>query len=345
MSSLRSKMKMFVSPIAALVMIVSGLAVVAAAPANANGARTLTIHYQRTNADYAGWNLWTWGDLVTKDQANFTGDDAFGKVAVLDVTELGTTVGFLFRSTDDWATAVKDLAPGAPGEGGDRSVTLNPFGNTEVWLKQGDATAYDYNPDGRAIRIHYKRTNADYAGWNVWAWNDIDKTGYTDDMRKFTGMDSFGAIATFPVTANGAGIGFLFRSTDDWATAVKDEVAGNGDRAANLNPTGALTEIWMIQGDATAYTANPDVIVKTDQTFRPFTKKSVKVFKKVTFPMLTTDGTKVKWKSLNPAICVVAGRNYVIGVKPGRCNLEANAPGTAGLNPLVGYKRYIMVKA
>lgn len=341
MSSLRSKMKMIVSPIAALVMIVSGLAVVAAAPANANGARTLTIHYNRTNADYAGWNLWTWNDVVTSGQGNFTSEDAFGKVAVLDVTEAGTTVGFLFRSTDDWATAVKDEVNG----NGDRSVTLNPYGNTEIWMLQGDATAYDYNPKGRAIRIHYKRTNADYTGWNLWTWNDVDSTGYADGMRKFTGQDAFGAIATFPVKSDGAGIGFLFRSTDDWATAVKDEVAGNGDRAANLNAEGALTEIWMIQGDATAYTTNPDVIVKTDQTFRPFVKKGVKVLKKVTFPMLTTDGTKVKWKSLTPAICVVAGRNYVIGVKPGRCNLEANAPGTAGLNPLVGYKRYIMVKA
>ena len=335
MSSLRSKMKMFVSPIAAFAMVVSGLAVFAAAPASA-ATRTLTIHYHRTNADYAGWNLWTWNDVVTPDGKNFTGDDTFGKVAVMDVKADGTTVGFLFRSTDNWDTAVKD--------GGDRSVALNPFGNTEVWFLEGDATVYDYNPLGRAIRIHYKRTAGDYTGWNVWTWGDIDGAGYTSDMRLFTGKDDFGAIATFPVKSAGAGIGFLFRSTDDWATAVKDEAAGNGDRAANL--TGAtLTEIWMLQGDATVYTTNPDVIVKTDQTIRPFVKKGVKVFKKVTFPMLTTDGTKVKWKSLNPAICVVAGRNYIIGVRPGVCKVEATAPGTAGLNPLSGFFRTITVKA
>ncbi len=340
MSSLRSKMKMFVSPIAALAMIVSGLAVATAVPANA-ATRTLTIHYNRTASDYTGWNLWTWNDVATAGQANFTGEDAFGKVAVIDVTADGATVGFLFRSTEDWGTAVKDEAAGV----GDRSVTLNPFGNTEIWMLQGDATAYDYNPKGRAVRIHYKRTAGDYTGWNLWTWNDVDGTGYADGMRHFTGADSFGAIATFPVTADGSGIGFLFRSTEDWGTAVKDEAAGVGDRQANLNPTGNLTEIWMLQGDATAYTSNPDVIVKTDQTIRPFVKKGVKVFKKVTFPMLTTDGTKVKWKSLNPAICVVAGRNYIIGVRPGVCNLEANAPGTAGLNPLVGYKRTITVRA
>ncbi len=336
MSSLRSKMKMFVSPIAALAMIVSGLAVATAVPANA-ATRTLTIHYNRTAGDYAGWNLWTWNDVVQPDGKQFTGEDDFGKVAVMDVKADGTTVGFLFRSTEDWGTAVKDEVAG----NGDRSVTLNPFGNTEVWLLQGDATAYDYNPKGRAIRIHYKRTADDYAGWNLWTWGDVVQP----DGKNFTGKDAFGAIATFAVKSDGAGIGFLFRSTDDWATAVKDEVAGNGDRAATLNPSGNLTEIWMLQGDATAYTVNPDIIVKTDQTIRPFVKKGVKVFKKVTFPMLTTDGTKVKWKSLNPAICVVAGRNYVIGVRPGVCNLEANAPGTAGLNPLVGFKRTITVKA
>ena len=137
--------------------------------------RSLTIHYHRTAGDYAGWNLWTWNDVVTPDGKNFTGDDTFGKVAVMDVKADGTTVGFLFRSTDNWDTAVKD--------GGDRSVALNPFGNTEVWFLEGDATVYDYNPLGRAIRIHYKRTAGDYAGWNLWTWNDIDGTGYTSDMR------------------------------------------------------------------------------------------------------------------------------------------------------------------
>jgi len=333
---------MFVSPIAALAMVVSGLAVFAAAPASA-GTRTLTIHYNRTAADYTGWNLWTWGDVVAPDGKAFTGEDAFGKVVVMDVKADGTSVGFLFRSTEDWATAEKDLAPGAGGGGGDRSVTLNPFGNTEIWMLQGDATAYDYNPKGRAIRIHYKRTADDYAGWNLWTWADIDGTGYTSDMRLFTGKDAFGAIATFPVKADGAGIGFLFRSTDDWATAVKDEANGNGDRSATL-VDGPLTEIWMLQGDATAYTTDPSIVVKTNQTIRKFVKKMVKAGKYVTFPMLTTDGTKVKWTSLTPAKCKVLGRNRIVGVKAGVCKLTATAPGAATLNPLAAFPYSITVK-
>lgn len=335
MSTLRSKMKMFVSPVAALAMVVSGLAVFAAAPASA-ATRTLTIHYNRTAADYAGWNLWTWGDVATAGQANLTGEDAFGKIAVIDVTEAGTTAGFLFRSTDNWDTAVKDEANGT----GDRSVTLNPFGNTEIWMLQGDATAYDYNPKGRAIRIHYKRTADDYAGWNLWTWGDVLSGG---GQANFTGKDAFGAIATIPVKADGAGIGFLFRSTEDWNTAVKDEAGGSGDRAANL-VEGALTEIWMLQGDATAYTADPSIITKTDQTIRKFNKPGVKVGKWVTLPMLTTDGTKVKWKSLTPGKCKVIGRNRIMGVGAGVCKLTATAPGAATLNPLLAFPHTMKVK-
>ncbi|MEN9710749.1 MAG: hypothetical protein RL441_741 [Actinomycetota bacterium] len=334
MSTLRSKMKMFVSPVAALAMVVSGLAVFAAAPASA-ATRTLTIHYNRTAGDYTGWNLWTWNDVTTAGQAYFTADDAFGKVAVLDVKADGVSAGFLFRSTEDWGTAVKDEANG----NGDRLVTLNPFGNTEVWLLQGDATAYDYNPQGRAIRIHYKRTADDYAGWNLWTWADTLNNG----QAYFTGKDAFGAIATIPVKADGAGVGFLFRSTEDWGTAVKDEANGNGDRAATL-VDGPLTEIWMLQGDATAYTTDPSIVVKTNQTIRSFTKKTVKAGKWVTFPMLTTDGTKVKWKSLTPGKCKVVGRNRIVGVKAGVCKLTATAPGAATLNPMAAFPYSITVK-
>ena len=228
MSTLRSKMKMFVSPVAALAMVVSGFAAFAAAPANAAG-RTLTIHYHRTAGDYTGWNLWTWNDVTTAGQAYFTADDAFGKVAVLDVK------------------------------------------------------------------------------------------------------------------ADGVSAGFLFRSTEDWGTAVKDEANGNGDRNATL-VDGPLTEIWMLQGDATAYTSDPSIIVKTDQTIRSFTKKTVKAGKWVTFPMLTTDGTKVKWKSLTPGKCKVVGRNRIVGVSAGLCKLTATAPGAATLNPMAAFPYSITVK-
>lgn len=342
---MRSKMKMFVSPIAALAMIVSGLAVATAVPANAAGA-TLTVHYHRTDGDYTGWDMWHWGDVTTSDQANFSGEDAFGKIATFEIKAPSASVGIIFRK-GGWD--VRDGAVGAGGDGnGDRSITLNPTGDTEVWFIQGDKTAYTSEP--RTVRIHYKRTNADYTGWNIWNWGDVlNATSDESGGVLADGTDEYGAVFNFRVKSDGTGIGFLFRDTQDWGTAQKDLApgagGGGGDRAANLAAGKVVTEIWMMQGDATAYSENPALIVKTDQTIRPFVKKSVKVLKKVTFPMLTTDGTKVKWKSLNPAICVVAGRNYVIGVRPGVCNLEASAPGSRSLNALVSFKKSITVKA
>jgi hypothetical protein len=328
MSSLRNIVKKFVSPMAAFALVVSGAAAVAvAAPASANGERTLTVHYQRTNADYAGWNMWTWNDVVTDGMKTFEQTPtSYGVVTTFPVKADGTNVGFLFRSTDDWATAVKD-----GGDAADRSVTLNPFGNTEVWLKEGSATVYEYNPDKRGIKIHYQRTGTDYAGWNLWTW------GAFEGMKNFNGQTEYGVYWVGTIDGDASGMGFLFRSTDNWDTAVKDG-GDAADRAATFNETG-LTEVWLKQGNATTYTVNPDaVVVKKDQKVLGGTNRSVKVGKWITMPFQSTASIKLKWVTQTPKICKIVMGNKVMGVKAGLCKVKATNKGGELHNPAEAYR-------
>ncbi len=53
----------------------------------------LTVHYQRVEADYASWNLWLWKNKLTGTDepvsttgVQFTGDDAYGKIAKVELT-------------------------------------------------------------------------------------------------------------------------------------------------------------------------------------------------------------------------------------------------------------------
>ena len=93
----------------------------------------LTIHYQRTNADYTDWNVYLWKDLpgsandkeVSAAGFPFQSEDSFGKIAKIDVT--GTAafdqIGIIIRrgawaekegSLDDFIDNIVSSPPQAP---------------------------------------------------------------------------------------------------------------------------------------------------------------------------------------------------------------------------------------
>ena len=110
----------------------------------------LTIHYNRPAGDYSGWNLWIWknSEVDTKDSPislsgiQFTGEDDFGKVANVTLTEMSAfkDVGIIVR-LNDWSA--KDTSD-------DRYVSqFDANGNAEVWLVQNDKNIYYEKPDIR----------------------------------------------------------------------------------------------------------------------------------------------------------------------------------------------------
>lgn len=128
---------------AALASALASVMVFTSLPADALPATTkVTVHYQRFDGNYTGWNMWLWGDVSNTGAAyEFTGTDDFGKVGTWNVptTAADTKIGFIVR-TNAWA---KDVSA-------DRFITtFKAPGEAEIWLMQADPT------------INYTQPNSD----------------------------------------------------------------------------------------------------------------------------------------------------------------------------------------
>ncbi len=126
------------------------------------------IHYQRQ--DMEGWNLWIWEEGKDGAQIEFDESDDFGAVANITMASEAKKLGFIVRKGD---FQEKD------GEE-DRFITLTQ-GEAEIWLKEGDSKVYKENPDLETssstnesgeilLRVHYRRFDENYDGWNLWFW-------------------------------------------------------------------------------------------------------------------------------------------------------------------------------
>ena len=148
-STHRSAFQRVFALVAIAVMAAVGLPAVATA---ANPAViTLTVHYQRPEADYATWNLWLWRNLgsgtdaeVSKAGVQFTGDDDYGKVVTVEINNMDKyeNVGIIVRK-GEWAA--KDVSA-------DRFIDkFKADGTAEVWLRQADPTIYYEKPTGEMV--------------------------------------------------------------------------------------------------------------------------------------------------------------------------------------------------
>ncbi|KQV14411.1 MULTISPECIES: pullulanase-type alpha-1,6-glucosidase [unclassified Kitasatospora] len=100
--------------------------------------------------------------------------------------------------------------------------------------------------------VHYQRKNADYDGWNMYAWGDLADGESTPwpDGHGFTGRDAYGAFAYVKLKSGAADVGFVVEKG-----GTKD---GEADRHIDLGATG---EVWVKEGDPNVYTKNPDPAV------------------------------------------------------------------------------------
>lgn len=101
--------------------------------------------------------------------------------------------------------------------------------------------------------VHYQRKNADYEGWDLYAWGDLAEGESTQwpDGHDFTGRDAYGAFAYVKLKTGAADVGFVVEKG-----GVKD---GEADRHIDLGATG---EVWVKEGDPNVYTKNPDPVAQ-----------------------------------------------------------------------------------
>jgi pullulanase len=95
------------------------------------------------------------------------------------------------------------------------------------------------------VTIHYKAASDNVLDWNLWIWAD----GVDGAAHLFDGEDSFGQVATVTLSGSHSEVGFIVR-TDNWDKDIAD------DRFITV--TDGKAEIWLISGDPTVYTSNPD---------------------------------------------------------------------------------------
>jgi len=93
------------------------------------------------------------------------------------------------------------------------------------------------------VTIHYRAADKNTANWVIWSWED--KPGQVGKDFEFTGMDSFGCVATVVYTRAVASVGFIIHQKGNWNKDV------GGDRF--VKNFGASTEVWLRAGDARVY--------------------------------------------------------------------------------------------
>jgi len=128
----------------------------------------ITVHYQRADGDYEDWNLWLFEEGGQGEEISFSEEDEYGKTALVRKTFEKTRFGFLVRK-GNWVE--KDIDA-------DRFFETAE-GKAEIWLKSGDPEIYLEEPAVEEVsvaegdlelRIHYRRFDENYDGWNLWMW-------------------------------------------------------------------------------------------------------------------------------------------------------------------------------
>ena len=296
-------------------------------------ATTLRVHYKRTDGNYAGWQMYTWGSASSPtwpDGWDPDGTDAFGVYFDARLTASTGNVGYIFHNGD-----TKDDG------GADQGYVLQPGAN-EIWRIQDDLTVYTSNPDGASapdintVRVHYLRYANDYSTWGLHLWDgsglDSSRMGgiaYGDwnNPTPFSAMPNY-ALAASEVTFD---IPVVNPSTTPGANSLQfiihgmppnvDDKDGRANNIvvsyANLTIANQVGEIWMVQGNATVYTSVPDTrsVSSTDQRAVWLTGKLVQ------WPAVSSgDTVKLYWSSTGQ---IVAGLGLPITGADGSITLDA----------------------
>lgn len=242
---------------------------------------TLTIHYQRSAADYAGWQIHTWG--AGKDPGwnkgwDAKGTDSFGaiyEIPLVDGAAFGASVGYIPHKGD-----AKDFG------GADQSVTLAGGANV-IWRKEGDSQTYFKNPDVataldvKTVRVHYIRYDGLYADWglHLWGGGGVDVAGLSgvaiekwDAPVAFNGMPGYAlgtgeAVFDIPVVnpkddVTRSKLEFIIHGMPGAGKPGVNNKDGRSDNVvidyALLTTTAQIGDVWVVQGDGKTYYAKPD---------------------------------------------------------------------------------------
>ncbi len=117
--------------------------------------RDITIHYQRYDGNYDGWNIWAWVDGEEGQEYPFTDQDDFGMVATftLESSQDFSKVGFIIKLVEDgniWARKDVDM---------DRFIEqFKPDGSAEIWVIQ-ETEGFQYDQESAVVEHRIRSAN------------------------------------------------------------------------------------------------------------------------------------------------------------------------------------------
>ncbi|MCG1021508.1 pullulanase [Sutcliffiella horikoshii] len=176
------------------------------------GENTLRIHYQRTDNSYENLGLWLWGDVAAPSDNWPSGGTPF---EAGNVTDYGAYIDVELKSGAQNVGFLVLNRTNGDKDGGDKGVELFSPDLNEVWIKQGSDEVFLYEPvdlPANTVRIHYERTNADYDGWGLWNWEDVESPsdGWPNGAADAAGIGKYGAYYDIKLKEDANKIGFLF---------------------------------------------------------------------------------------------------------------------------------------
>ncbi len=242
---------------------------------------TVRIHYHRDDGSYSGWQTYVYNApgeaLGGWPGGNPTGSDAYG--VYWDVPVTTTAFNFIIHNGDSnrepsgWASA-----------NGDQQQFWSVADGTAIYKLAGDKTNYRSNPltaatpDITTLRVHYKRFDGNYAAWGLHLW---DGSG-VDTARLPAGVTigdwnnpvPLSSLANYTVGAGEVVFDIPVQNpkSDPTRTGVEFIVHGmnpnQGDKDGRndnikvtysaLTISGQVGQVWLVQQDATVYSAAPD---------------------------------------------------------------------------------------
>ena len=220
---------------------------------------TATLHYKRSGTDYKGWGLHIWGPTAVNDVTwtspfMTTGKDEYGVLWEVPMAENAAYLNYLVHNGDE-----KDPGP-------DQVMTFSGVG-CEIWLAQGSEKQYlnaesalggvpapppavelstaPAGGDDQAV-IHYKRADANYAGWGLHIWGPTAVEGVTwESPFQPEGQDEYGVYWLIDMQAGAESLNYIIHNGD-----VKDP---GPDQTLEFSVRGR--EIWQIEGSAEQFTS------------------------------------------------------------------------------------------
>jgi pullulanase/glycogen debranching enzyme len=249
----------------------------ASTPGSGGGATSLRIHFKKADGDYAGWTLHTWDAAEETTWANgrvAAGTTSFGVYYDVPLRTPTGRVGYIFHKGD---TKAHDQ---------DQFHTLGA-GRNEFWRIAGDATVYSSEPGGsalppdiRTVRVRYKRFGGDFAAWGLHLWAssgldtarvpagvNIDRWGEPVRFDQMPGYAAATGEVMFEIPVrnprNDASAPRALEFIVHGMPPNENDKDGRNDNIrvdyASLAIAGQVGEIWLVERDATVYTAAPDL--------------------------------------------------------------------------------------